>query len=86
MFINNQQDTEDIKRETKKISRNKWQWKHECLKPMGYNKSSSKRVVYSNTILLQETIETSNRQPNFTPKTTGKRSKKNPKFFKGNKL
>ena len=45
---------------------------------MGYNKSSSKRVVYSNTILLQETIETSNRQPNFTPKTTGKRSKKNP--------
>ena len=39
---------------------------------MGYNKSSSKRVVYSNTILLQETIETSNRQPNFTPKITRK--------------
>ena len=33
--------------------------------------------VYSNTILPQET-ETSNREPNFTPKTTGKRRKKNP--------
>ena len=43
---------------------------------MGYNKSSSKRVVYSKTILLQETRETSNRQPNFTPKTTGKRRTK----------
>ena len=35
--------------------------------------SSSKREVYSNTILPQETIKTSNRQPNFTHKTTGKR-------------
>ena len=40
---------------------------------MGCNKSSSKGKVYSNTILLQETRKTSNRQPNFTPKTTGKR-------------
>ena len=40
---------------------------------MGYNKSSSKREVYSNTILPQETRKTSNRQPNFTPKTTGER-------------
>ena len=36
-------------------------------------KPGSKREVYSNTILLQETRETQNRQPNFTPKTTGKR-------------
>ena len=40
---------------------------------MGYSKSSSKREVYSNTILPQETGKTSNRQPNFTPKTTGNR-------------
>ena len=33
---------------------------------MGCSKSSSKREVYSNTILPQET-KTSNRQPNFTP-------------------
>ena len=57
----------------KKISRNKWQWKHDNSKPMGCSKSSSKREVYSNTILPQETRKTSNRQPNFTPKTTGKR-------------
>ena len=44
------------------------------------SKSSPKREVYSNTILPQETRKTSNRQPNFTPKTTGKRGTKNPKI------
>ena len=39
---------------------------------MGCGKSSSKREVYSNTILPQETRKISNRQPNFTPKTTEK--------------
>ena len=34
------------------------------------------REVYSNTILPQETRKTSNRQPNFTPKTTITRRKK----------
>ena len=43
---------------------------------MGYSKSSSKKEVDSNTILPQETRKTSNRQPNFTPKTTGKRRTK----------
>ena len=45
-------------------------------KPVGCSKSSSKREVYSNTILPQETRKTSNRQANFTPKATGKRRKK----------
>ena len=40
---------------------------------MGCSKTNSKRDVYSNTILPQETRKTSNRQPNFIPKTTGKR-------------
>ena len=40
---------------------------------MGCSKSSSKREVYSNTILTQETRKTLNRHPNFTPKTTGKK-------------
>ena len=44
---------------------------------MGCSKSSSKREDYSSTILPQETRKTSNRQPNFTPKTTGKRRTKN---------
>ena len=64
--------------------------KHGNSKPMGCSKSSSKREVYSNTILPQETRETLNRQSNFTPKTTGKRTTKttttkNPKFVEGNK-
>ena len=50
---------------------------------MGRSKSSSKKEVYSNTILPQETRKTSNRQPKFTPKTIGKRTtttKKTPKL------
>ena len=43
---------------------------------MGCSESSSKREVYSNTILPQETRKTLNRQPNFTPKT-GKRTTNN---------
>ena len=79
-FLNNQQVTEEIKRK-KKISRNKWQWKHDNSKPMGCSKSSSEREVYSNTILLQETRKTSNRQANFMPKTTGKRETKKKKPY-----
>ena len=44
---------------------------------MGCSKSSSKREVYSNTILPQETRKTLNRKSNFTSKTTRKRRKKN---------
>ena len=46
------------------------------LKPMGCSKSSSNRYFYSNTILTQETRKAQNRQPKFTPKTTGKRRTK----------
>ena len=49
-FLNNQQVTEETKKGVKKFSRNKWQREHN-LKPMGCNKSSSKREVYGNTIL-----------------------------------
>ena len=59
-----------------KVSRNKWKCKYDNSKPVGCGKSSSKREVDSNTILPKETRKTSNRQPNFTPKTTGKRIKK----------
>ena len=80
-LLNNQQVTEEIKREIKKNSTNKCQWKHDNSKPEGFeggSKSSLKGEVYSNTILPQETRKTSNRQPNFTPKTTGKRRTKKP--------
>ena len=47
---------------------------------MRCSKSSFKREVYSNTILPQETRKTSNRQPNFTPKTTEEKRTKTPKI------
>ena len=47
---------------------------------MGCSKNSSKREGYSTTILPQETRKTSNWQPNFTPKATGKWRTKNPKI------
>ena len=47
---------------------------------MGCGKSSSKREVYSNTILRQEARKTSIWQANFTLKTTGKRRTKHPKI------
>ena len=56
---------------------------------MGYSKSSSKREVYNNTILPQETRKTSNRQPQLTPKTTDKeeqqQQQKQPKLVHGKK-
>ena len=52
------------------IPRDKWKWKHNDPNPMGCSKSSSNRELYSNTILPQETLKTSNYQPNLTPKAT----------------
>ena len=46
---------------------------HDDPKPMGCSRSSSKRVVYSSTILPQETRKLSNKQPNLTPKATRER-------------
>ena len=43
---------------------------------MGGSKSSSKREVYSNTILPKETRKTLNRQPNFRLKQLKKQKKK----------
>ena len=67
MFLNNQQVTKEIKREIKKNSRNKWQWKYNNSKPMGCNKSNSKRDVYNNTIVPQETKKTPNKNLTFHP-------------------
>ena len=45
---------------------------------MGFSKSSAKREVHSDTSLPQETGGTSNKPPNFTPKATRERRKKEP--------
>ena len=80
-FLNNQQVTEETKREINKFletndnenmtTQNLW----DC----------SKREVYSNTTLPQETRKALTRQPNFTPKTTGKRRIKKKKLVEGKK-
>ena len=44
----------------------------------GMKQSSSKREVYSNKILPQETRNISNKQPNLTPKAIRQRITKNP--------
>ena len=52
---------------------------------MGCSKTSSKKEVYNNTILPQETRNNSNKQPNFTLKTIREKNKKNPKLAEGKK-
>ena len=56
-----------------KIPREKLKRKNADPKPMGCSKSSSKREVYSNTILPQETRKISNKQSNLTIKVTRER-------------
>ena len=70
MLLNKQEITEEIREEIKKIPRDKWEQKHNDPKPMGCSKSSSKREVYSNIILPQETRKVPNKQTNLTPKGT----------------
>ena len=72
-LLNNEEITEEIKVEIKKIPRDKWQWKNDDPKPMGCGKSSSRREVYSYTSLPQETRKISNKQSNLTPKGTRER-------------
>ena len=57
--------------------------KTQQLKTYGTQQNISKREVYSNTILPQETRKTLNRPPNFILKTLGKRRKK--KLVEGKK-
>ena len=60
---------------------NKWKWKHDYSKPTRCSKSSANKEVLSNTSLPQETRDTSNKQPNITPKATRKRKTKNPQSY-----
>ena len=86
MFLNNQQVPEEIKREIKKFletndnenrtTQNLW--------------DAAKAVLRGKVVAIQSYLKnqekTSNRQPNFTPKTTGKRRKKeNPKISRRRK-
>lgn len=59
-------------RRNKKIHGGKWKWKCNGPKSPGHSESSSKREVYSNIGLSQETRQISNRQSNM-PKELRKR-------------
>ena len=78
MLLNNQQITEEIKKEIKIcIETNE----NENTQPKTYGilKSSAKGQVHNNTSLLKETREKSNKQSKFTPKATIKRRNEEPK-------
>ena len=47
--------------------------------------NSEKSEIYSNINLPQETRDTSNTQPKFTPKTTGKKNRETTKLVEGKK-
>ena len=55
MLLNNQEITEEIKEEIRKYLETNDNENMMTQKPMGCSKSSSKREVYSNSILPQET-------------------------------
>ena len=58
---------------SKIASENKWKWKHNCPKPLGWSKGHPKRKVYSNTSLSKVIRKISNTQPNLTSKGAGQR-------------
>ena len=68
MLLNHHWITEELKGEIKKYLE-----ENENIKIMIQNLSSSKREVYSNTVLPQETRKISNKKPNLTPHTTRER-------------
>ena len=70
-LLNNKEVTEERRTEIKRFLET-----NDNENMMGFSKSSSKKEVYSNTVLPQETRKTLNRLPKFTPKTTGKRRTK----------
>ena len=75
-LLNNQWITEEIKEETKKISGNIWQQKHDDTQPLGYSKNNSKREVYRFLILSHDTRKISNNQPDLISKSTRERLQK----------
>ena len=56
-----------------KIPVDKWKWKHNDPKSMGFSKSNSKRAIYSDKSLPQETRKISNKESYCIPKRTRKR-------------
>ena len=74
-FLNDQQVIEEIKREIKTLLETNDN-KNRATQNLWDAAKGVLREIYSNTVLPQETRKTSNREPNFTTKTTGKRRRR----------
>ena len=57
-------------RRKQKFSEDKWKWKYHIPNSVGCIKSDTKREVYSNTGIYQDTRKISNKQSDLTPKET----------------
>ena len=75
-FLNNQHITEEIKRAIKKFLETNDSENRTTQNLWDAAKAVLNREVFRTTILPQEIRKTLNKQPNFTPKITGKRRKK----------
>ena len=73
-LLNNHEITEEIRVNQKNTQ--KQITKHDDPEPVGHSKSSSKKQVYSNSILPKETRKISNKQSSHTPKPNRERTKK----------
>ena len=79
-FLNNQQVTEEIKREIKKFLETNDNENTTAQNLCDEAKAILRGKFHSNTILPQETRKTLNRQPNFTPSNWKKKNKRTPKL------
>ena len=77
MFLNNEQVTEEIKREIKKFLET-----NENENTTTQNLWDAAKAMLRGKFVTQNTRKTSNRLSNFTPKTTGKRTKSPQRIFR----
>ena len=83
MLLNNQWITEEIREEIKNYLETNDNKNMTILsKHMGYSKRHSKKKVYSNTILHQETRKISNKQPNHAFKAVRERGTNKSRSYK----
>ena len=71
MLLKNGWVNQEINEE--KIHGNKWKWKHNSPKTLGWSKIGQEREIYSNTG-LEEARNISYKQPNLTYKGASKRT------------
>ena len=67
-------------RGNQKIYGDKWKWKHNGPKSLGWSKKCSEREFYSRIGLPQKARKISNKQPNHIPKETRRKKEQNPKL------